>query len=96
MPTDGLDPDTGLPYPKLQVYVASEVPYLIRQAAEQAGYRHMTLWVRDRLARALADELDDEDYDEIMANMPAGWEQRPGYCKPSLPNKPGVHSGTGG
>jgi hypothetical protein len=91
-----VDPDTGLPYPKLQVYVATELPYLIRQAAEAAGHRHMTLWLRDRIVRAICEELPNEDFDEIMANMPPSWNERPGYCKPSLPDKAGVQSGTGG
>ena len=86
-----VDAETGLPYPKLQVYVASEVPFLVRQAAQQAGFPHSTLWVRDRLARLLAEELG-ESYDELMESMPPSWSQRPGFIK----KKTGVQSGTGG
>lgn len=77
------DPDTGLPYPKLQVYVAPQVPYLVHLASTSAGYRHATLWLRDRLARLLDEELagheDHESYAELMADMPPGWRDRPGF-----------------
>lgn len=69
--------DEDVFYHKLQVTVAAEIPFLIREAATQAGFRHASLWVRDRLARLLAEELG-EDYDEIMANMPTPWEKNPG------------------
>lgn len=87
MSSGPIDIKTGVPYPKLQSYVAMEVPYLVRQAAEKAGMAHSTLWVRDRIARALAEELDDVDYDEVMAAMPPTWAQRPGAV---VLSKPGV------
>jgi len=53
---------------------------MVKRAATQAGYRHGTLWLRDRIARMLAYELG-EDYDAIMAGMPKSWEDNPGAAR---------------
>lgn len=83
------NPETGLPYPKIGVYVAAEVPYLLAQASERAGFRHSTLWLRDRIARALAAELD-VDYDQLMVEMPPSWETSPGAVHLSGASKAGA------
>lgn len=71
---------------------AACVPAMARRAATQAGFRHTSEWYRDRLARMLAYELD-EDYEKIMAQMPAPWDKNPGAARP---NKAGVPEGQGG
>ena len=94
------DEETGLRYPKLQTWVAFEVPYLIRAASDRAGFEYGSLWVRDRIARALAEELagteDATTYEEIMAAMPPSRDERPGFIRRTHAQSSGVHSRAGG
>lgn len=90
--------ENGLRYPKLQTWVGFEVPYLLNAAAEKCGYAYGSLWVRDRIARALAADLADTDdavtYEEIMAAMPPSRDERPGFIKRA--GKTSVQSGASG
>lgn len=86
---------SDLPSTKLQVFVAPCIPYLVRQAANKAGFEFSAQWVRERLARLLADELG-EDYDEIMADMPVSWRERPGAVKLKSVSKGSVSVGQDG
>lgn len=89
--------DDGLRYPKLQTWVGFPVPFLIHEAAQLAGFEYDSLWIRDRVARLLAEELagteDALTYEEILATMPPSKRERPGFIKPG---KPGVHIGMSG
>lgn len=65
------------PLTKIQFEVGPSFPFLVRQAANKAGFEFSALWLRERLCRLLADELG-EDYDELMAEMPVSWRDNPG------------------
>ena len=94
-----LDED-GFRYPKLQCWVGFEIPYLIAAATKRAGYEYGSLWIRDRIARALAEELAGTDdattYEEIMAAMPPSRDERPGFIRRSAAGKASVQSGASG